>query len=54
MNQVGLGAGVTIDLAYISKPSTTGREEDYRKNMCHAAMETAPMNSIQKDFKNHC
>lgn len=29
----------------------TGREEDYRKNMCHAAMETEPMNGTQKDLK---
>lgn len=28
-----------------------GREEDYRKNMCHAAMETGPMNGTQKDLK---
>lgn len=37
---MGMGAGVTIAPVNISKPSTTGREEDYRKNMCHAAMET--------------
>lgn len=29
----------------------TGREEDYCKNMCHAAMETGQMNGSQKDFK---
>lgn len=45
----GLGAGGNNN-SKLSKISTTGREEDYRKNMCHAAMETGPMNSAQKDF----
>lgn len=35
----------------MSELSMTGREEDYRKNMCHAAMETGPMNGTQKDLK---
>lgn len=46
-----LGAWATIVLPYISELSVTGREEDYRKNMCHAAMETEPMNGTQKDLK---
>lgn len=29
----------------------TGREEDYCKNMCHAAMETGQMNSSHEDLK---
>lgn len=29
----------------------TEGEEDYHKNMCHAAMETRPMNGTQKDLK---
>lgn len=44
----GQVAGVTIAVAYISKRSTSGREEGYRKNMCHAAMETGPISSAQK------
>lgn len=38
----------TIVLRYISKLYMTGREEDYCKNMCHAAMETGQVNSSQK------
>lgn len=41
----------TIVLRYSSKLYMTGREEDYCKNMCHAAMETGQMNGSQKDFK---
>lgn len=44
----GQVAGVTIAVAYISQRSTSGREEGYRKNMCHAAMETGSISSAQK------
>lgn len=40
-----------IVLRSISKLYMTGREEDYCKNMCHAAMETGQMNSSPKIFK---
>lgn len=41
-------AGATAAQTYNSKPFAT-RERDYCKNMCHAAMETAPMNTAPKD-----
>lgn len=44
----------TIVLRYISKLYMTGREEDYCKNMCHAAMETGQVNSSQKNLKKIC
>ena len=47
----GLKAGITTAVACVSKLSTPVVEEDYCKNMCHAAMETGPFNTAQKYLK---
>lgn len=41
----GLGAGITGAVARVLKLPNTVVVEDYCKNMCHAAMETGPINS---------
>lgn len=46
-------AGVTMAPAHISKLSPTERLEDHCKNVCQAAMETAPMISYQIYLKSH-
>lgn len=58
LNSMSVQAGTTevqpwatIVLRHISELYMTGREEDYCKNMCHAAMETGQVNSSQKNFK---